>query len=426
MTIRQTTLPQGLMIITEEISTVASVATGLWVGVGTRFETADQNGLSHLLEHMLFKGTATRDARTIDYQIEQVGGSLNAYTSREQTAFFARVLSEDLPLAIELIADMVQHSKLSEADLVKEKAIISQEIAEAEDTPDDLVFDLLQTAAWPDQPLGLPILGRTEDLMQLTQAQLRTHLATHYTAGRAVLVAAGALSHDAVVAEAARWFTDLPETTAPSPALPARYVGGDRVVAKKEIGQIHLCLGFRGVGFDHPLAYAQAIFCMALGGGASSRLFVKVREEHGLAYTVSASPSAFADDGLVSIYLACDPKDANKAANLAAAEMLEMAAHITEDELATAKALCRAGILMDMESTSSRAERLALSYLTRKKIIPVPDVLAKMEAVSVDDIKAFAAFMLAHPLARAAVGPVGGLEPYATMAGWFAPDKAIA
>lgn len=403
-----TTLPSGLRIATDTMPDVASVSLGLWFGVGTRFEKADEAGLSHLLEHMFFKGTANRDAQTLNQTIETVGGSLNAYTSREQTAYHARVLAEDAPLALELLADMMFNSKFDEAALKSEKSVIAAEIGEAYDAPDDWVFDLFQKTAYPDQPLGLPVLGDVKSLATITRSQLTNYIAANYRADRCILAGAGALRHEQLVALGEQFFATLPGGT-PHKPVPAQYKGGS-VAEARDIEQLHLCLGHRGVTYGHELFHAQNLFATALGGGTSSRLFHQVREERGLAYSVSSFMMPLNDDGLLVVYLAADPERASEAVNVSLRELRTLADTMTQAELDRARALIRASLLMGLESTESRAERLAAQLLQYNRLIPIEETLNSLARVTLDDIKRYAALMLGSPLTRVALGPVDALE----------------
>ncbi len=403
-----TTLPSGLRIVTDPMPDVASASIGLWFGVGTRFEKANEGGLSHLLEHMFFKGTRNRNAQMLNQSIENVGGALNAYTSREQTAYHARILAEDAPLALELLADMMLHSKFDEGDLGREKSVIAAEIGEAYDAPDDWIFDLLQLTAYPDQPLGLPVLGNEKSLETITRQQLIQYVKTNYRASRCILAGAGALKHAEVVALAEKLFSPL-EAGEPDNMTAARYIGGS-VAEARDIEQLHLCIGHRGVTYGHELFHAQTLFTMALGGGTSSRLFHQIREERALAYTVSAFIQPFIDDGLLVIYLAADPERANEAYDIAMRELQTLGSNMTQEELDRARALTRASLLMGLESTENRAERLAAQLLQYNRLIPLEETLAALASVTLADIKRYADLMLASPLTRVAVGPTEDLS----------------
>jgi len=408
--IKISTLPSGLTIITDHMPDVASVSLGIWFGVGTRYEGRNEVGLSHLLEHMFFKGTTTRDAKTLNREIESVGGSLNAYTAREQTAYTGRVLAQDLPLALELIADMMQAPRFDATDLEKEKSVIAQEIGEAYDAPDDWIFDLFHLTAYPQQPLGQPVLGTPQTLAGINRDMLAAYVATHYRAHRGVLCAAGAVEHEAFVALAAKHFSKIAAGD-PAACLPARYQGGD-ALENRDIEQLHLCFGLEGVPPTHPLYHAQTLYALMLGGGTSSRLFHEVREERALAYSVSAFAAPYQDGGLFMLYAAADPERAQEAANLILSETATLASTMTDEELDRAKALARASLLMDLESTSARAERVAVSWLTHYRIITVEDSLRAIAQVNREHINAISRHLLATPLLRAAVGPVEALEGY--------------
>lgn len=421
MSIHVERLSNGLTVICDPMPQVATVAAGLWVGVGARHEPMQAAGLSHLLEHMLFKGTSTRSAEEINTCIENVGGNLNAYTSREQTAYHVHVLAEDAALGVEVIADLVQNSLLDKTELMREKSVIEQEIQEAFDSPDDLVFDLLQQAAWPNQPLGRPILGTVAELKALQPDHLKRHIAQYYHAHNCVLVAAGNITPAQLVSVAQQYFGTLPAQpeVQPHPQPAASYVGGDQVLAR-DINQLHLCFGFKGVSYTHPLAAAQTLFAMALGGGASSRLYSKLREELGLAYTVYASPSSLLDDGLLSLYIACEGDSATVVEEKTANLLLDLVQNPRPDEFKRAKALCRAALLMELESSASRAERMAVSHLVHGQPHTVQDTLQRLEKVTLQDMQAYGRLVLSAPLSRAAVGQVGQLRPYGDLQTLFA------
>ena len=409
---RLTTLPSGLRVVTDAMPDTAAASVGFFTGVGTRFEEMNQAGLSHLLEHMFFKGTKTLDAKTMNRLIEDVGGSLNAWTARDQTAYYASVLGEDVPLALDLLADMMLNPRFDADDLEREKHVIAQEIGEAKDTPGDLIFDVFQSAAWPDQPLGLPVLGEEQTLEGITRQHLLDYVASHYRAESCLLIAAGAVDHEAVAQQAEKLFAALPSGAAPAPVR-AVYRGGEISVVR-EHEQLHLCLGLRGSSSRSADLHAEMLFATALGGGTSSRLFHEVREARGLAYSVSASLTPYEDDGILSIYTACDPERAELALEVITRETAALVHSITAEELARAKALLRAGLLMEMDSSSSRAIRLASSLFTHGRIMPVAETLEKIAMVTLEDVRRVGARLLASPLTRATVGPAEALEPFAS------------
>jgi predicted Zn-dependent peptidase len=402
MTTRLTTLPNGLRIVSTAMSMVETVAVGLHVDTGSRHETARINGIAHLFEHMAFKGTATRSARAIAEAVEDVGGSLNAYTARDMTVFHARLLAEDLALGIDLIADLVRAPAFDEAELERERQVVLQELGEARDTPDDIVFDHLQEAAFPDQPLGRSILGSEDSIAGLDATMLRDWLATHYLAGSCVISAAGKVDHDALVALVAARFGDLPAGTRPL-AVPGRFAGDVRHDARR-FEQAHLTLGYLAPGHDGADHDAALLFATAAGGGMSSRLFQELREARGLAYSIYASTTPYAETGLFSVYMATAKRDAARAIALSETVLAQCAAGLEPAELSRARAQVRAGLLMALEGPAGQAEYLARQLLLRGRIVPPAEVIARLDACNVDMVRAAGARLLAGPVARASVG----------------------
>src|SRR3990167_1654439 len=300
MTVRITTLENGLRVITDNIPGVATATLGLWVQVGARYEPAALNGISHFLEHMAFKGTATRTAKQIAEEIENVGGHLNAYTSRENTAYHARVLAADVPLALELIADIIQNSTFEEQEVARERNVILQEIGQTLDTPDDIIFDYFQEIAFPNQPLGRSILGKPAIVEKISGDDLRNYINQEYTASRMVFAAAGAVTHDQIVDLCQKHFVKLP--THPTKDYEKAMYKGGNFFEKKELEQVHLLVGFESCPYGHPAYFPFAVFSNLLGGGMSSRLFQEVREKRGLVYSISCFNSVFRDTGIFGIY----------------------------------------------------------------------------------------------------------------------------
>ena len=300
MTIGLSTLSNGLRIATDRIDTVDTVSLGLWVDVGTRHEPAEVNGVAHFLEHMAFKGTERRSALVIAEEIEAVGGQLNAYTSRESTAYYAKVLKEDLPLAVDILADILQHSTFASAELERERTVILQEIGQANDTPDDIVFDHFQECAYPEQAMGRPVLGRPEIIRRLDRDAVVAYQRDHYGAERMVLAAAGNLEHDRLGDLAEKLLADLPAKRAVETEV-ARYTGGDRR-EPRDLEQLHLVLGFPGPSLAEPDFYTASVLSTALGGGMSSRLFQEIREKRGLVYAIHSFVHGYRDSGLFGIY----------------------------------------------------------------------------------------------------------------------------
>lgn len=400
-----TTLSNGLRVATDTVITASSVHLALFVGVGSRYEEAQHEGLSHLLEHMFFKGTTTRDVKTLNRTIEQKGGSLGAFTSRENTSFYARVLPEDVPLALELIADMILNSLFDENELEREKNVIEQEIGEAFDAPDDHIYDILHEVAWPNQPLGRPILGREKTLRAIQRYDLRHYIATHYLAARCVLVAAGAVEHDTFVKEVEKRFSQLPEGQV-AVADKAQYKGGSVIVYRPHQEQLHMCYALQIEGVTSPNFYLQGIIAGVLGGGSSSRLFHEIREERGLAYSVSAFSSSYIDTGLLTLYAACEPSKSIECEKVMLDQLLNLGSTINEEELARAKAMIRANLLMELENVESRAERMAFQLLSLDTYRPVETALLALEKISTKDISRFMEKIIVTPLVRACVGPI--------------------
>ncbi len=402
---RLTTLANGLRVVTDAMPGLHSAAVGLWVAAGGRHEREDQNGIAHFLEHMAFKGTPSRSAARIAEEIEDVGGYLNAYTSREMTAYYARVLAADVPLALDVIADIVLNPLFAEADIDTERHVILQEIGQTLDTPDDIVFDWLQEAAYPGQPIGRSILGPPGHVEGFGAADLRGFMAEHYVPGRMILAAAGAVDHAAVVARAGELFGGLAPRPAPA-AVPAAFASGERREAR-DLEQVHLTLAFEAPAHRDPDFHVAQVFATLMGGGMSSRLFQKLREERGLCYSISAQAHSYDDSGLLTVYAGTAAEDIALLATLAVEEFRAAAAGAGEAEVARARAQLRAGLLMGLEGSSSRVERLARMVAIWGHVPPLAETLARIEAVDVGAVRDHARRMLARGAAAMAVtGPI--------------------
>ncbi|HEY1430647.1 MAG TPA: pitrilysin family protein, partial [Stellaceae bacterium] len=356
MTARVSRLANGLRVATDAIQTVDTVSLGIWVDVGTRHEPAAINGAAHFLEHMAFKGTERRSACAIAEEIEAVGGHLNAYTSRESTAYYAKVLKEDVPLALDILADILQHSAFDPEELERERTVILQEIGQANDTPDDIIFDHFQECAYPGQAMGRPVLGRPEIIRELRRDAVVAYLRDHYGARRMVLAAAGNLEHEQLVDLADKLLSGLPAERSVS-TEPARYAGGDRR-EDRDLEQLHLVLGFPGVTLGDPDYYAASVLSTAFGGGMSSRLFQEIREKRGLVYAIHSFVHGYRDGGLFGIYAGTGEDEAAELAPALCEEALKLQDGLTPIELGRAKAQMKAGLLMSLESTSARCEQL--------------------------------------------------------------------
>lgn len=386
MTVEVSQLPNGMRVVSHTMPHLQTVSLGVWVASGARHETEREHGISHLLEHMAFKGTARRTAAEIAEEIEQVGGDLNAATSLDTTYYYARVLKDDVGVALDLIADILQNPRYANDDLERERDVIIQEIASTRDSPEDMVFDLVQDAAFSDQPLGRPILGTVESVSSFTPADLRAFLDGRYKAGSMVLSAAGNVSHDALVAHARRLFADLASGEAP-PAVAARYVGGSRI-AEKAFEQAHIVLGYEGFPYRDEDFFAVQVFSGLFGGGMSSRLFQEVREKRGLCYSIYSSAWGVSDTGFVSVNAATGPDMAGQLVDVIRTELVKVAGDlVSEAELRRSKAQLKAGLLMSLESSTGRAEQMARHLIAHDRVIPTEELIAKVEAVDREAVR---------------------------------------
>jgi predicted Zn-dependent peptidase len=366
-----------------------SAAIGIWVMAGGRHERAEQNGIAHFLEHMAFKGTRRRTALQIAEEIEDVGGYINAYTSREVTAYYARVLENDVPLAMDVIADIVLNPVFDPNEIEVERGVILQEIGQVLDTPDDVVFDWLQEVAYPEQPLGRTILGPSERVAAFSKSDLSRFVSEHYGPEKMILSAAGGVDHDTIVAEAEKLFGHL--KGGPSEVIvPARFAGGERREVKP-LEQVHFALAFETPGYRDDAVYTAQIYSTALGGGMSSRLFQEIREKRGLCYTIFAQTGAYAETGLTTIYAGTSADQIGELTAITMDELKRAASDMTPAEVARARAQMKAGLLMGLESPSSRAERLARLVSIWDRVPTLDEVIGKIDAVSTGHVTDFAA-----------------------------------
>jgi len=387
--IEVTKLPNGLTVVSDRMNQVETVSLGMWVGVGTRLEPAELNGISHLLEHMAFKGTKRRSARAIAEEIEAVGGALNAYTSRELTAYYAKVLHEDAPLAVDIIADILQHSVMDEEELGRERAVVLQEIGQANDTPDDIIFDYFQETAFPNQPLGRPVLGEAKLVERMGREALLGYMARHYGASRMILVASGKVTHAKLVELAADAFLHLPSGTE-QVNVDGRYRGGD-FRSDRDLEQVHVILGLDGLSFHDPDYHALQVYSTLLGGGMSSRLFQEVREKRGLVYSIHSFVSSFTDCGAFGVYAGTSEADVAEVIGVVCDELREAGEAASDDEITRARAQLKASILMSLESTGARSEQLGHQMLVFGRPIPTSETINKIEAVDKSAIARVAA-----------------------------------
>ncbi|MEE8173218.1 MAG: pitrilysin family protein [Alphaproteobacteria bacterium] len=418
MTSQVSTLANGLRVVSEDMPQLETASIGVWVDVGARYESADINGVSHLLEHMAFKGTKRRSALAIAEEIEAVGGHVNAYTSREQTAYYAKVMKEDIALAVDILADILQHSTFAEAELERERAVVIQEIAQAHDTPDDVVFDQFQEIVYPDQPLGRTILGPAAQVANYSRDVLAEYMGRHYNAQRMVVVGAGRLEHEALVDLAGGAFDALPNADSAT-GLTAKYEGGDARTSR-DLEQAHLVLGFNGIAYGDPDFYTVQLLSTLLGGGMSSRLFQEIRERRGLAYAIFTFSSSYTDGGVFGVYCGTSPDKLSELTPVIADEMLKVCDMVTPEEVERARAQLKAGLLMSLESSSSRCERLGRHMLIFNRSIPIEEMVAEIDAIAAADVVRVARRILhsSRP-SLAALGPVSNLENYDRIAERF-------
>ncbi len=382
-----TTLDNGFRIISENIAGFESAVVGVWAGVGARFETPAQNGIAHFLEHMAFKGTTSRTSLQIAESIENVGGYMNAYTGRETTAYYARVLRADTGLALDITSDIVLNAIFDARELELERGVILSEIGQMHDTPDDVIFEWLQELTYPNQPMGRGILGTAERVSAYSADDLRGFVRQHYHPASLVLSAAGAVDHDALVKQAQGVFADLPAGVMAS-ADPAKYGGGDRREIK-DLEQAHFALSLPSVGYKDDAIYTAQIYSMILGGGMSSRLFQELREKRGMCYTIYASQNSYADGGVLTIYSGTSGDDIAELPLLCCDEIRRMTDTITAEELARARAQFKAGMMMGQESTMARCDRNARMLQIWGRVPPLAEISAKLDAVSLEGIRDF-------------------------------------
>ena len=408
MTVRVSRLESGLRIVTHAMEHLQSAALGIWVGTGSRSETEEEHGLSHLLEHMAFKGTTTRSAAEIAGEIEAVGGEVNAATSVETTSYYARVLKDDVPLALDILSDILRNSVFDPQELKREQHVILQEIGAALDTPDDRVYDLFAAGAYPDQPIGRTILGTPETVKAANSAMIDAYLNRHYRGPSMVIAAAGAVDHDRLVAMAAERFGELASAAGPAPVA-AHYQGGDTREVR-DLMETQIMLGFEGLPYGSKDFYTGQILASIIGGGMSSRLFQEVREKRGLCYSIYAFHWSFADTGIFGVHAATGPGDVAKLMPVIVDELERAADDMDEDELKRARAQLRAGLLMTLESPAARAGQMARQLLLFGRLIPMEELVEKIEGITAAAVRDLAArIFTGSPPTLATVGPVSGV-----------------
>ncbi|MGY6708679.1 MAG: M16 family metallopeptidase [Rhizobiaceae bacterium] len=415
MVVEVSRLSNGLTVATDSIPHIESVAMGIWIKSGSRDEAQDQHGMAHLLEHMAFKGTGRRSAWTIASEIENVGGEINASTSVETTAFYARILKNDFPLAIDILADILTDSRFDPAELEREQHVILQEIGAAHDTPDDVVFDRFNETAFRQQALGRSVLGTPETVCSFTSAQLKNYLQSHYGADRMVVVAAGGVTHEEFVREVEqRLGAFRPKAVCPAPDH-AHYVGGD-YREERDLMDTQIVLGFEGRAYHARDFYASQVLSMILGGGMSSRLFQEIREKRGLCYSVYAFHWGFSDTGVFGVHAATGKEDIPVLVPVLLKELQRAGEAITQEELDRARAQYRAALVMSQESPASRASQIARQLLLYGRPIPMEELMDRLTGLTVERLTDLSERLFCSTPTLTAVGPVANLPTYDAIA----------
>lgn len=397
------TLPNGFRIATDYIPHVETASIGIWVKCGARTETLQENGAAHFLEHMAFKGTTTRTAKQIAETIEAVGGYLNAYTSREATAYYAHVMKDDVPLALDILQDILNNPTFDSEEFEKEREVILQEIGQSYDTPDDIIFDYFQETAFPDQAMGRPILGPASNIKSFSKESIVNFMSTHYCPSKMVLSAAGNVDHDAICKLAESYFAKRPTLSTLHQNESANYTGG-HFYENRALEQAHVVLGMESVSSYSPDYYAMSIYSSILGDGMSSLLFQEIREKRGLVYTIYAFNSSYSDTGTFGIYAGCDPKRVPELIPVTINELTQFAGSLTAEEIQKAKNQLKARLTMAMESTSGRCQRLANQLLIFDRHIPQAELTSKIDAVQQDDISNVSSKVLRSAAVLTAMG----------------------
>jgi predicted Zn-dependent peptidase len=415
MSVRASRLDNGLRVVTHTMDAVETVSVGVFVDTGTRNEPAEINGVAHLLEHMAFKGTKRRSAMEIVAEIEAVGGHLNAYTTRETTAYYAKVLKEDTALAVDILADILQNSVFDETELARERSVVLQEIGQSHDTPDDIIFDHFQATAFPEQPLGRPVLGDAERVRHMPRGAIMDYMRATYGAHAMVLSAAGMIEHAQLVSLAEALFTDLPGQ-APAADDAANY-GGGAYLEDRDLEQVHLTLGFPGVGLHDDALYAASVLSTLFGGGMSSRLFQEVRERRGLAYSIHTYCAHYSDCGVFGLYAGTGEAETAELMPVLCEEIRRLPGSLDDEEVRRARNQLKAATLMSMESTGARAEQIGEQTLIYGRPIPVDEIARRIDAVDTAAVADVARRIFMGRLSLAAIGPLSRMTSYDSLAG---------
>jgi predicted Zn-dependent peptidase len=410
MEAKVSTLENGIRVVTDTVDSVETVSLGIWNFVGARNEPENLNGISHLIEHMVFKGTKNRSALQIVSEIEEKGGFLNAYTSREVTAYYAKILKEDAPLALDIISDMLVNPTFPEKEFVKEKEVVIQEIKQSFDSPDEYVFDILQEKMFPDQPLGRQVLGTQDTVKSITRENLYDYMEQNYVPQNMVVSASGKIEHSDLVALVEEKLGHLKRREFKKPEN-SIYHGG-YVTQKRDIEQVNVCIGFEGVSFDAMEYYSASVFSMLFGGGMTSRLFQEIRENRGLVYSVYSYVSSRQDGGVFGIYAGTGKKEVKELVPAICLEIKRAIKDVSQEEVERAKTQLKASLLMALESTSTRCEQAARQMLIYDRPLPVYEITAKVEAVTKEDVLNVAKKIFSSKPTLAANGPVEDFVEY--------------
>lgn len=410
MTYQITTLKNGMRVASEFLAGVESVAVAVTVGTGARYESEEENGISHLLEHMAFKGTKTRSARDIAETFDAIGGQLNAYTSMELTVYYAKVLKQDVKLAVDVLADILQNSIFAEDELVREKEVIVQEIAMHRDTPDDLIVDYFDSVAFASQALGRSILGDEQKVLSYSRADLQAYMQKHYLPSRMAITAAGNIRHEDFVALVEQFFA-FPETEKEKSFEIAQYIGGDNRITG-DFEQLHLLIGLPAISMHDPDYYALQVYTTILGGGMSSRLFQEIREKRGLAYTIYSMASAYEDVGIMSVYAAAAPEKAGELSSLICEQIMQMAENISDVEIVRAKNQQKAELLMARENPQTVASWIGRHLLLFGEYRQASYITGKIDEISKEQLLNLARKIAGGKLTVTALGDVSAVTVY--------------
>ena len=402
------TLDNGLRVVTQNMPGLETVSMGIWNYVGGRDELENVNGVAHLLEHMAFKGTKTRTALQIAETIEDVGGDINAYTSKEITAYYVKLISEDLSLGIDILTDILQNSSFAEDELNRERGVILQEIGMYLDTPDDMIFDYWQEKAYPNQPMGRSILGKTDIIKNITREQVRNFMMENYNPKKMVISAAGKINHEEFVDQITKKCINLPMGSI-GLREKSKYISGEYREEKK-LEQIHFLLGFEGIDYHHKDYYSLLIYSSLLGGGMSSRLFQEIREKRGLVYGISSFSSSYTDTGMFGIYAGTGEKQINEFIPVLCDQLKNSPNSITEKEINRGKAQLKANLMMGRESAFRRCESAARQLLVFDRVIDPQETIKQIENVSKNSVEIIAKNIVNGPVTVSSIGPISKLD----------------